>query len=507
MVQWANATYGKSGHRWCGWFEDLDRSGVTVERPALAKAVACAELNGAHIVVFDLSRYSRNVPEGLRALSLLAESNIEVKSASEHLDASTSEGELSLTMMLAVNQYQLKKYSENWRRLISENKKRGAWHGTVPFGYRRAKRADFPKGESLAGRIVPDETHAAHVKEIFRRYNSGESAHRIGLYAHNQGWYNRIETTRHILANPVYIGMVAQRETEVARNLEGQIRTDSHLRPLRRAKKNGKVELIEGLHKPLVTKKVFEKAQARLKKEARERAPKTTQPRWSATGRTRCESCGRLLHFIDKSDTVKGDARYLLCTNRFCEGKPGSVRVQELDQIVGRFISALPLVVVPQTNQLIKTAEREAREGSKRRSDLTKKLAKLREERVKATRRLLNDDLPSGMTRGDVETLLEVVRDEIEEVSSQLASLPESADVEIAPIKSLRDSTLTIAELWTKMDLAQQSEALELLGITFFIGKRRKYKDDLEDRVSVKMPFEIPAAEVFESARSEDSQR
>jgi len=498
MMQWADLKYGKRGHRWVDWFEDLDQSGVTVNRPALGRATECAQANGADIVVFDLSRYSRNVPEGLRALRLLAEKNIAVESASENVDASTSEGELSLTLMLAVNQYQLKKYSENWRHLLAENRRRGSWHGKAPFGYRRAKRGDFPAGTGLVGRIVPDETHARHVQSIFDRYNRGHTIYRIGADAVSEGWFSRIETVRAILENPVYIGKVAEKEYEVARDRTGAERIDSHLRPIRRPKPGGKVTLLPGLHEAIITEDTFDLALARLAREKRGPIQKTNLVRWSASGRTKCASCGRNLYFMDKSHMVPGDARYLVCTKRLCSEKPGSVRVAELEEVLERFIAALPLKIIPRTDELIAGAEQDAKDAAKRRGSLTRKLDKLRSERTATTRILLSGNWPEGLTEDDVRTALETVRAEIDEIDRDLVRLPSHPDVDLAPLHNLKEGVVTLADLWPKLSFERRTEALELLGMTVFIRPRRKHRDSLAGRVFIRSSFELGDLEAVE---------
>ena len=92
MERWATLCYGKNGHRWLDWLTDLDRSDVTIDRPALNKARDLAVAERASIVVYDLTRYSRSVPEGLSALERLAADDVRVLSASEDLDATTPEG-------------------------------------------------------------------------------------------------------------------------------------------------------------------------------------------------------------------------------------------------------------------------------------------------------------------------------------------------------------------------------------------------------------------------------
>jgi hypothetical protein len=43
MERWANGRDGPDGHRRVGWFEDLDRSGVPVDRPKLKSAEEAAD--------------------------------------------------------------------------------------------------------------------------------------------------------------------------------------------------------------------------------------------------------------------------------------------------------------------------------------------------------------------------------------------------------------------------------------------------------------------------------
>lgn len=76
MERWATLRYGKSGHRWLDWLTDLDRSGVTIDRPALNKARDLAIAERASIVVYDMTRYSRSVPEGLSPLERLAADDV-----------------------------------------------------------------------------------------------------------------------------------------------------------------------------------------------------------------------------------------------------------------------------------------------------------------------------------------------------------------------------------------------------------------------------------------------
>lgn len=54
--------YGQD-HTWVGWFEDLDRTGTNLDRPAPNDARALAVAEQDDIVVYDLARFTRTVPE------------------------------------------------------------------------------------------------------------------------------------------------------------------------------------------------------------------------------------------------------------------------------------------------------------------------------------------------------------------------------------------------------------------------------------------------------------
>ena len=42
MTRWADNRFGRNGYEWLDWFTDLDRSGVSLDRPELNKARLCA---------------------------------------------------------------------------------------------------------------------------------------------------------------------------------------------------------------------------------------------------------------------------------------------------------------------------------------------------------------------------------------------------------------------------------------------------------------------------------
>lgn len=225
MERWALLRDGKRGHKWLAWFTDLDRSGVSIDRPALNDARDLAVEHRAAIVVFDLATYSRLVPEGLSALERLAAEEVTVISASEDLDATPPEGELSPTMFLAMSQHQVRRIGASWRNVIDRNKREGWWHGVVPYGYRRPTAKEAAEIGRRAGVIVPDETTAPHVRELSRRYLEGESWYALGILAVERGWFSRGATAKDILTNAV-ADLASGLRTEARDRAERELRAE-----------------------------------------------------------------------------------------------------------------------------------------------------------------------------------------------------------------------------------------------------------------------------------------
>ena len=88
-----------------------------------------------------------------------------VASTSEQIDMESPEGELSITMMLAVHQYKARQAARSWQHTIAAQGERGQHHGRAPFGYQRAERSN-----DSAGGLLQHLPHAVHSNEyVFTR--------------------------------------------------------------------------------------------------------------------------------------------------------------------------------------------------------------------------------------------------------------------------------------------------------------------------------------------------
>ena len=489
MTRWADNRFGRNGYEWLDWFTDLDRSGVSLDRPELNKARLCAIESAARIVVYDIARWARNVPEGTDALARLREDDVEVVSASEDFASDTPEGDLTLHMFLALSQYYAQVQGRRWRETIASNRAAGLWHGVPPFDYRRLTEVEAKKHGRSSGVIVPDPIKAAHVRELFDRYHAGEALYALGREGVERGWFSRAMTVKSILGNPAYAGLIpVDGEYKVRRARDRRILKDNHGRPLR---ERTHARFVRGMHEPIVTTREVVLARRRLQRDARPSPGVRPGARWSAAGLTRCGTCRRKLTFNDKSATA-ADGRYLICPNRRCEGRPGSVRVDALERHVNGLVVELAQRL--RSNVVQRMAEQTAARASTAldRGTLLAEQAKLRAAIKRgAAELLLATPEGDGLAPEDVESAIGSFRLRLREVDRMLADLVEQRVPD--DLVSVADKSENLAQLWPRMSLGERADALGALGVEVLVSRSRRYRDDLDGRIHFEVPWLPPS--------------
>ncbi len=292
VERWATAQYGVDGWQLVEVFKDMDTSGTSMDRAELRRAFEYAEAGKMDVLaLYDLSRWARCVADGLSELTAMESTGCKVASTSEQIDMESPEGELSITMMLAVHQYKARQAARSWQHTIAAQGERGQHHGRAPFGYQRAERSN-----DSAGGLIRDPEQAAVVQEIFDRYARGEPASRIEDDLHARGL--PLMRVKRIITNPVYLGYVIRRE-HVGRAVRSPSRPKS---PPRRRLKAGTsrtfgdgVQMFRGKHEPLIEEELWELCQARIKSEERTGPRHLGEPSHAFAKVAVCDHCGMAL--------------------------------------------------------------------------------------------------------------------------------------------------------------------------------------------------------------------
>ena len=123
------------------FFEDDERSArgeQIAHRPDFKRLLDYIQANPGKVVVFvhTLDRWSRNVMVTLQSFRILSQSRTAFISLSEHIDYSTPEGILQLTILAAFAAYFSDMLAKHTSKGKSERVAQGLYNGDIPFGYR-----------------------------------------------------------------------------------------------------------------------------------------------------------------------------------------------------------------------------------------------------------------------------------------------------------------------------------------------------------------------------------
>jgi DNA invertase Pin-like site-specific DNA recombinase len=181
-------------------FTDLDRSGGKMDRPAFKQALERIEDGtSGGLIVARIDRFARTLIGGLQAIESINEAGGVVLTADGEFDTSTATGELVLSIMLSLAQFELRRIRENWKDVQDRAKSRGVHIGKPRAGYNR--QAD--------GTLVENE-HLQAIKDVFELRASGGSWGEAVRQLEAQGvptergrpWSR--QSVRHVVGNRAY---------------------------------------------------------------------------------------------------------------------------------------------------------------------------------------------------------------------------------------------------------------------------------------------------------------
>ena len=211
-------------------YEDLDQSGGRLSRPgldALMQRVRAGELDG--VAVARLDRLSRaGVADALGLIEEMAEHGVKLAAVDLGLDPTTTVGEFTLTVLLALARMERRRITEAWDVSNARAIGRGLhFTAQTAFGYLRcaAKPTTKPsevdveraaailrkwgwQGEPVVGQLVPDPVRAPLVREAFERRAHRESWRGIA------DWLNNVHPRQDGRAwSPRFVATMIQRRT------------------------------------------------------------------------------------------------------------------------------------------------------------------------------------------------------------------------------------------------------------------------------------------------------
>lgn len=309
-----------------GIYADRKSGKNTRQRPQFMEMIRAAKRGEIdYIVTKSISRFARNLVETLRIIRELRAINVGVYFEKENIDTLKTASDFMISLYSTIAESELTSMSENVKWAARKRYRNGSVElNSNLYGYTLQDRQLIP---------VPDE--AKIVKEVYKRYASGEGYDRIARDLNARGIKKKIADTlwnsndvKRILENEKYIGDALLQK--------------SYRRDFKPVKNNGEVPqyYVENNHQPIVSRELYEKVQAIKERKARrqKQAPAKVSP---FSGKIKCVECGRgYRHRKNNRNTpyekwIWSCATYVMMGRKYCSGY--NIREEDLKE---HFLSA-----------------------------------------------------------------------------------------------------------------------------------------------------------------------
>ena len=271
-------------------------SGKDTARPGFSQIMEQLHAGNANwdtLIVYKLSRMSRNLRDGAEIFATLFEQGKGFISATEHLDFSTPSGRAMLGVMQVFNQFEREQTAENIRNKMVSIAARGMWPtGNPPFGYKRGARKD--------NKLYIDPRKAQIVKDIFEMYAT-EKYNTVDILNKYRGTIGKSSLFT-MLRNRTYLGKIIYAGHE-----------------------------FEGQHDAIVPESLFNIVQSLIPENPKSSRPKAQKYSYLLTGLLKCH-CGCSM---SPASAKGGRYHYYVCGDIACKTRVKAEKIEDavLDQL------------------------------------------------------------------------------------------------------------------------------------------------------------------------------
>ncbi len=411
----------------------------------MLKRIEAGEANG--ILAWHPDRLARNSIDGGQIVYLLDQTHLTSLKFPTFWFDNTSQGKFMLSIAFGQSKYYVDNLAENTKRGLRQKVRRGEYPSHAPLGYINDLRTKS---------IVVDKRRSPLVVQAFELYAKGDQ--RLEDIA-NFFATNGIKTSgdkplkkdqiKHILANPFYYG---------------------HFRYVG--------ELYEGVHTPIMSKKLFDKAQAVLAVRGRPRKTKHNNPKVFC-GLLRCGSCGLMITGETRTKHQKnGNIHYYTyyhCTKKRKDMKclEPHIRQEELDNQLSALLNeyTVPDSWTDTLNKMLNSDEQQTEQSSGVfMADTTSKIANLQGKLQRLLDCYLDQDIDRETYVAKKADLMSQKKS-LEEQNSKIA-LTSNAWVE--PMRHWLKRANSICEITNSPDLtAKKALAKEIFGSNLILKSQK----------------------------------
>ena len=270
----------------------------TKKRKAFNKMITDAHLGKIDLILTkEVSRFARNTVDTLQYTRELKALNIGVLFMLDNIDTLAPDGELRLTIMASLAQEESRKTSERVKWGQKRQMEKGVVFGRNMLGY-----------DVHDGKLYINEDGAQIVRLIFHKYvNERKGTSTIARELREEGyktitgnvmWSNTV--ILRALRNEKYVGDLIQKKTYTPNYL-------THAKKYNHG--DEEFVIIENHHEPIISRELWDMAQAELKKnEPSEKIKSKYSNRYPLSGKIVCGCCGS--RFVSRSKKRKDGSKY-----------------------------------------------------------------------------------------------------------------------------------------------------------------------------------------------------
>ena len=259
------------------------------------------------IVTKEVSRFARNTVDTLKITRELTAIGVGVLFLNDDIDTSNTDDEFRLTIMASIAQQESKKTSSRVKWGQARRMEQGVVFGGSLLGY-----------DVVDGVMSINEEGAEIVREIFDKYvNQEKGTNTISNELREEGkkplsggdW--NIQHIIRILRNEKYVGDLTQKKTFTPDYLSHEKKYN-----------HGEEEfiIIKNHHEPIVSRELFDAAQARLDSRTRDSSKVGHSNRYWLSGKIVCGRCGERYVARYRNNKDGSTSKYWACGEAHLHG-------------------------------------------------------------------------------------------------------------------------------------------------------------------------------------------
>jgi len=298
-------------------YVDAGFSGADVQnRPAFTQMMKDFE-NGkddiSYVLSFKLSRLGRNAIDTLESLRKMQKHGVNILTDDGAVDSSSAYGNFFILIMSGLAEMERENILAQTFAGRVEKARQGRYNGgQAPYGYKLVPSTDKNK----KGILQINEEEAPLIRLIFDRYVNHEKGDtKVAEYLITHGYSKVLRGNGKLqYIDESFVGCVIRNEVYCGEIVYGKRKNTKNSktgRTVTTLRDPSEWYRAEGLHEPIISKELFEQAQA-IRKKNTHYQPKVYDPNHAAiySGIMVCPLCGAPMHGIGGVGKVKKDGKH-----------------------------------------------------------------------------------------------------------------------------------------------------------------------------------------------------